>query len=68
MNKHNTALIRASGFYLCEHLTEELLDGPETELDMFLEANLWEPFEGWSADDIYGEISKLAESFEELMI
>ena len=68
MSKRNEALIRASGFYLTDHLTVELLEGDEDLLDAFIEDHLWEPFENWSSNTVYGEISKLADSFEELMI
>lgn len=68
MSKRNEALIRASGFYLTTHLDLDLLEGDQDELDEFLSNNLWEPFEYWAANSIYEEISKLADSFEELMI
>ena len=68
MSKRNEALIRASGFYLTEHLTDKLLDGPEDELDVFIENHLWAPFECESANSVYSHISILADSFEELML
>ena len=67
-SKHDKAIIRASGFYLTEHLTVELINGPEDELDTFIENHLWEPFEDYSGDHVYGFIVDLAASFEELMI
>ena len=67
-DKRTRALIRASGFYLTAHLTKELLDGDDDVLDEFISQNLWEPFEYWSANSVYKEISGLADSFEELMV
>ena len=68
MSKRNEALIRASGFYLTEHLTDKLLDGPEDELDVFIDDHLRAPFEYESPDYVYMRIRELADSFEELML
>ena len=68
MSIRNAALIRASGFYLTEHLTDELLDGSGDELDEFIENHLWEPLEYESVDSVHSYISDLADSFEELML
>ena len=67
-DKHTTALIRASAFYLTGYLTEELLNGDEDELDSFIREHLWEPFEYWDVDNVYDQIEQLARSFEELMV
>lgn len=68
MNNRYEALIRASGFYLTTHLTEELLAGDIKHLDDFLENNKWEPFEQYTFDQVWVFIDELADSFEELMI
>ena len=68
MSKRNEALIRASGVYLTTNLTDDLIDGPEDELDAFIADHLWAPFECESANSVYSHISILADSFEELML
>ena len=72
-DKHTEALIRASGFYLSECLTEKMINDVINEenidiIDSFIERNKWVPFEYYSVDFIYEQIEQLANSFEELMM
>ena len=53
----------ASGFYLTEHIPDEWFDEDEYDEDdqnEYLENNLWEPFQFYSADMIAKEIASLA--------
>ena len=59
---NNQLIMWAADFYLTESLTEELLDGDENVLDEFLTMNAWEPFINWKPNDLYREITDLAES------
>ena len=68
MTNQQRMLIRASGFYLTQHLTLELIEGDESDLTEFIGDHLWEPFENWPVEDVYELISELADSFEELIV
>ncbi len=65
---NNERLIWASGFYLTDHLTEDLLNGSEALLDEFILENLWIPFEYWSADDVFEQIQQLADSLRSILV
>ena len=65
MRISNKAMIKASGFVLCGHLTEDILQGEEWELDDFLIQNAWEPFENYSANEIWCHIEDIAQSIQE---
>lgn len=62
MKKEN-ALILASTYYLCDALPETFVDFDADELEQFLEANAWQPFECFVAADIWELISDLADEF-----
>ena len=58
----------ASGFYLTEHIPDEWFDEDEYDEDAqneYLENNLWEPFQFYSADMIAKEIATLAHWIQE---
>ena len=58
----------ASGFYLTEHIPDEWFDEDEYDEDdqnEYLENNLWEPFQFYSADMIAKEIATLAHWIQE---
>jgi len=58
----------ASGFYLTEHIPDEWFDEDEYDEDdqnEYLENNLWEPFQFYSADMIAKEIASLAHWIQE---
>ena len=57
----------ASGFYLCETLPENWESLEDWEQDEFVTENAWQPFEYWSAKDLWTEISSLASSAERLV-
>jgi DNA replication protein DnaC len=61
-------LIWASGFYLTDHFTEELLNGSNALVDEFISENLWVPFEYWSADDVFEQIQQLANSLRSILV
>lgn len=63
MNK-NTFVIEASGTFLTEHLTNELLEGDERELYAFIEKVKWEPVEYYDAEMVFKMIQDLAESLQ----
>jgi len=65
---NNERLIWASGFYLSDCLTEDLLNGDEVLLDEFISENLWIPFEYWSVDDVYEQIQQLADSLSWILV
>ena len=67
---NNERVIWASGFYLTDHLTEDLLEGSEALLDEFIEENIWIPFKYWGfcADDVFEQIQQLADSLRSILV
>lgn len=63
MNK-NTFVIEASGTFLTEHLTNELLEGDERELYAFIEDVKLEPVEDYDAEMVFKMIQDLAASLQ----
>jgi len=64
MNMTNTrkhALITASGGYLTAHLPDDFDLWDEERLDQFLLDNMWEPFEFYSAHQIWEVIDSMAD-------
>lgn len=57
------AHIRASNFYLCEALPEDLDELDEQEVTDFIRENRWEPFEQWEPHGIWELIEDLASEF-----
>ena len=60
----NIWLIKASGIFLCDSLTVDLIEGPQDDLYSFIENNHWEPCECWRGADIWEQIEGLASDFE----
>ena len=58
------SLIWASGHFLTNHLPSEFDEWEEEELDKFILDNVWEPFEYYSADDVWENISNLEHDFK----
>ena len=50
---------RLSGHLLAENLPDNWHELSEEEVDKFIEENLWEPFEGWSAVDMWNLLACL---------
>jgi len=50
----------ASGFFLCKMLPDEWVNYTDEQLDKFLEENVWEPLEGYSACFILEQIENAA--------
>ena len=68
MNKlitENEALIWASGHFLCEHFPEDFVNWEEEQVDRFILDNVWQPFEGYSAEDVWENIDNLACDFRQ---
>ena len=68
MNKlitENEALIWASGHFLCEHFPEDFINWEEEQVDKFILDNVWQPFEGYSAEDVWEIIDSLASDFKQ---
>ena len=57
------SIIWASGHYLTEHLTDEYDEWEEEDTDNYLLDNIWEPFEYYSADQVWENIENLAYDF-----
>ena len=57
------SIIWASGHYLTEHLTDEYDEWEEEDLVNYLLDNIWEPFEYYSADQVWENIENLAYDF-----
>ena len=55
-------IVWASGFYLTEKLPEAYVCWDSDTLDEYLLDSVWEPFEGYSADDLWEYITNLANS------
>ena len=66
MNK-NTFLIEASGQFLTEHLTVELLEGDENALLAFIEDNKWETVEDFEAEMVFEMIENLSDSLKKFV-
>tara|TARA_R100000664_G_scaffold25587_1_gene35610 strand:+ start:542 stop:787 length:246 start_codon:yes stop_codon:yes gene_type:complete len=61
----NEALIWASGHFLCEHFPEDFINWEEEQVDKFILDNVWQPFEGYSAEDVWENIDNLAYDFKQ---
>ena len=61
------ALIWASGHYLCENFPEDFKDWEEEQVNEFILDNVWQPFEGYSAEDVWENIDNLACDFRQTM-
>ena len=61
----NEALIWASGHFLCEHFPEDFINWEEEQVDKFILDNVWQPFEGYSAKDVWENIDNLAYDFKQ---
>ena len=61
----NEALIWASGHFLCEHFPEDFEDWEEEQVNQFILGNVWQPFENYSADDVWEIIDSLASDFRQ---
>tara|TARA_R100000773_G_C4143044_1_gene68551 strand:- start:280 stop:525 length:246 start_codon:yes stop_codon:yes gene_type:complete len=61
----NEALIWASGHFLCEHFPEDFINWEEEQVDKFILDNVWQPFEGYSAEDVWEIIDSLASDFKQ---
>ena len=59
------ALIWASGHYLCENFPEDFKDWEEEQVNEFILDNVWQPFEGYSAEDVWENIDNLASDFKQ---
>jgi len=62
-NTYCNRMIWASGFYLSKTLPDNW--EKDDEIDEFVEANAWQPFEGWTASNIWSEIASLASSAQD---
>ena len=58
------SIIWASGHYLSNHLPEEYDEWDTKDIDNYLLSNVWQPFEYYSADDIWSFIETLAYDFQ----
>jgi hypothetical protein len=65
MNRHTKALIAASGLCLTEHLTEEILEGSDANIDAFIREHVWEPYENQDANFIWNRIEEIAQAIED---
>tara|TARA_R100000231_G_scaffold28172_1_gene24967 strand:- start:408 stop:653 length:246 start_codon:yes stop_codon:yes gene_type:complete len=61
----NEALIWASGHFLCEQFPEDFINWEEEQVDKFILDNVWQPFEGYSAEDVWENIDNLAYDFRQ---
>jgi len=57
------SIIWASGHYLTEHLPDEYDEWKEKELDEYILDFIWQPFEYYSADQVWENIENLAYDF-----
>jgi hypothetical protein len=63
----NEALIWASGHFLCNHFPEDFINWEEEQVNKFILDNVWQPFEGYSAEDVWENIDNLACDFKQTM-
>jgi hypothetical protein len=57
------SIIWASGHYLTEHLPDKYDEWKEEELEEHILCLIWEPFEYYSADQVWENIENLAYDF-----
>ena len=55
---YNHLMVLASGEYLTEYLPDNWHKWSEKKADKFVEEHAWEPFEDWSADEVWGLIAQ----------
>ena len=66
-NKITTDYYRiAAGFYQFEDLPENYIELEDDEFNSLLEANAWQPFEGYRGEKIDEQIDNLARTFAEV--
>lgn len=63
----NKAIQVASGYFLCKNFPDNWHELEEEKLNEFILDNVWEPFEGWEAGDIFQLIENAAFSTEEFL-
>jgi hypothetical protein len=56
----------ASEFYLAAILPQDYLEMDDDDFNTFLEENAWQPFEGWSGDDMNQIIEGLSYRMENI--
>jgi hypothetical protein len=56
----------ASEFYLCAPLPQDYEEMDCDDFNTFLEENAWQPFEGWSGDDMNKIIEGLSYKMENI--
>jgi hypothetical protein len=61
-SEEERAWVAASGHILTENLPFDYAQRDDDEMDEFVTDNVWEPFEGWPAKDIWFEISSIADT------
>ena len=59
------ALIWASGHFLCENFPEDFNNWEEEQVNKFILDNIWQPFEGYPAEDVWENIDNLAYDFRQ---
>jgi len=62
----NESIIKASGIYLTKLLPENFGDMKDHEIDLFIEKNLWQPFESMHVDFIWEEICDLSDTIRDV--
>ncbi|EGR0468613.1 hypothetical protein FG064_16575 [Vibrio cholerae] len=60
-------IIQASGTYLTEYLTQELIEGDEQKLYNFIDDHKWQVVEDYEAKDVLEMIIDLAYSQQEFL-
>ena len=61
---YNYLMRMASGNYLTEYLPEDWHTWNSKKADTFVKENAWEPFEYYDADEIWVQISQMADLME----
>ena len=61
---YNYLMRMASGNYLTEYLPEDWHTWNSKKADKFVKENAWEPFEYYNAEEIWQQISQMADLME----
>jgi len=61
---YNYLMRMASGNYLTEYLPEDWHTWNSKKANTFVTENAWEPLEYWDAEDIWQQISQMADLME----
>lgn len=67
MNAKQKTVILASSHFLSTPLPDDYIDMSESEINVFIRKNAWEPFENYDPDYIWEHIENLSDDMMRLL-